>query len=102
MKKVTGDAVEYGIVEFYSPDGWTGFIEPWSDEMTDAEAIDSLRWQLTEMLKALDKPILENPPKSSTNPRVVNEDPTGAANYGQLQTGCRKSTELDPKRGRHA
>jgi hypothetical protein len=61
--------VEYGIVEFYTTtegDGWTeDCIAPVSlgapgDAPDDAKAIDELKWHLTEMLKALDKPVLED------------------------------------------
>jgi hypothetical protein len=67
---VNATEVEFGIVEFYTSDagagGWTenciapiALIESTDAGDTDKAAIDELRWHLTEMLKALDKPIIK-------------------------------------------
>jgi hypothetical protein len=69
-KPISTTEVGYGIVEVYSStnggDAWTrndmapvAVGEP-GDPNADAKALDELRWQLTEMLKALDKPILKD------------------------------------------
>jgi hypothetical protein len=57
----TGE-VEWGIVEAYDDKRWTeNCMTPISiDALDDAKAIEELRWQLEGMLKALDKPILED------------------------------------------
>ena len=65
-KAITGTKVGYGLVEVYSSANGesctdctvpTSIMKP-GDPLSDAKALDDLRWQLTEMLKALDKPIL--------------------------------------------
>ena len=51
---------EYGICEFYSSGGVTTPVDVVTfAEYGDDDPIGSLRWQLTEMTKALSKPILE-------------------------------------------
>jgi hypothetical protein len=70
-KAINAAEIEYGIIEYYTTadsDGWTecwmapmapiSIVAP-DDPLSDAKALDELRWQLTEMLKALDKPIVE-------------------------------------------
>jgi hypothetical protein len=70
-RTISATGVEFGIVEHYSladADGWTencitpvSLMELNGDAADDAKALDELlRWQLTEMLKALDKPVIED------------------------------------------
>jgi hypothetical protein len=66
-RTISADEVEFDIVEYYSMDdgdGWTNSIAPTTqqpvDAVNDAEALDELRWHLTEMIRALDKPIIED------------------------------------------
>ena len=67
-KAINAAEIEYGIIEYYTTadsDGWTecwmapiSIVAP-DDPLSDAKALDELRWQLMAMLKALDEPILE-------------------------------------------
>jgi hypothetical protein len=67
-RTISAAEVEFDIVEYYTlsdGDSWTeNSIAPLSlqpaDAVNDANALDELRWHLTEMLKALDKPVLED------------------------------------------
>ena len=68
-KAINAAEIEYGIIEYYTTaesDGWTeNLMAPISivapdDPLSDAKALDELRWQLMAMLRALDEPILED------------------------------------------
>ena len=68
-KAINAAEIEYGIIESYTTaesDGWTeNWMAPISivapdDPLSDAKALDELRWQLMAMLRALDEPILED------------------------------------------
>ena len=68
-KAINAAEIEYGIIEYYTTaesDGWTeNWMAPISivapdDPLSDAKALDELRWQLMAMLRALDEPILED------------------------------------------
>ena len=68
-KAINAAEIEYGIIEYYTTadnDGWTeNWMVPISivapdDPLSDAKALDELRWQLMAMLRALDEPILED------------------------------------------
>jgi hypothetical protein len=69
-KAINATEVGYGLVELYNSrnggDAWTrndmapiAILES-GDPNSDAKALDELRWQLNAMLKALDKPILND------------------------------------------
>jgi hypothetical protein len=58
--------IEYRIVEHFGDNGFTAdpltvaTYASYEDEPSDEKAVESLRWTLTAMLKALDHPIIED------------------------------------------
>jgi hypothetical protein len=84
-KAINATEVGYGLVELYNSlnggDAWTrndmapiALGEP-GDPNGDAKALDELRWQLNAMLKALDKPILEDASERPERPPAEGQPP---------------------------
>jgi hypothetical protein len=68
-KAINAAEIEYGIIEYYTTADSDGCTKNWmapisivapDDPLSDAKALDELRWQLMAMLRALDEPILED------------------------------------------
>jgi hypothetical protein len=71
-RRVFDTGEEYGIVECYDQYSWTvnnmtpSSLQDRDDSDAQKKGLDELRWQLTEMLKALAKPIIDYEVQSST------------------------------------
>lgn len=66
-ERVSGGTDRYSICEVYGG-GYTDPVPVAAFSDDDADPIESLRWQLTHMLDALDKPIYEPPSDKADDP----------------------------------